>query len=330
MICYNIFGDKMIYLIYCSQQVMIQKQLEKLIKERLPLVNDFSLNYFDCEETPLQEIVESIRTLPFMVDKKLVVVKNSFFLSSDISKNQTKINPDFECIKNYLNNPVDFCDVIFTLEQGSIDEKTELAKLFRKKVEIIAIKDVEKKDWPTVVKKMFVKRETDISDDALEEFLSRCGTNLDSIINYVDILTTYSNKITKKDVEALVARPLEDNVFGIAEAILSKSPNVALKIYRDLVLTGEDPIRLLPIMANQLRFVYQVGYLSEKNFREHEIVSELKCSPYRVTLALRRINSIDYKEILNLLDSLALLDLQSKSGLIDKYQGFELFITRSI
>lgn len=309
---------------------MIQKQIDKLIKERLSVVNDFSLNYFDCDEIPLQEIVESIRTLPFMVDKKLVIVKNSFFLSKEITKEQAKKNPDFDCIKSYLNNPVDFCDVIFTLDQGEIDEKSELAKLFRKKVEIIAIKDVDKKEWPTVVGKMFVKRNVEISQDALDEFLSRCGTNLDSIINYVDILTTYNNKISKKDVEALVAKPLEDNVFGIADAILNKTPNTALKIYRDLVLTGEDPIRLLPIMAGQLRFMYQVGYLYEKNYREHEIVSELKCSPYRVTSALRRINSIDYKEILNLLDSLAVLDLQSKSGLIDKYQGFELFITRSI
>ena len=319
----------MIYLVHSSQKPLIDKQVSVIIQSILPSPNDFSLVSFDCEESPVQHIISDAITLPLGEDHKVIVAKNAYFLRSKLSK-EIKLEQDFEVLRSFLTAAPDFSTIIFTLTDSKLDQKNEWVKLMKKQAKVLSLGDYGKNEWPSVIRKIFEKRGVKIDDDALNCFMDRVGRDLVEIVQEADKLAVFSKNIHLQDVEQLVPRPLEENVFGIADALLKKDPTTALQIFRDLRLNNEEPIRLLPIIANQLRFFYQVGYLYQsENMREEEIVGHLKVHPYRVTLALRRLHLFSLNNVLHLLNQLGQLDYQIKSGKVDRVQAFELFIVEA-
>ena len=100
-----------------------------------------------------------------------------------------------------------------------------------------------------------------------------------------------------------------------------------MNVYQSFKLTNMEPTQLLTIMASQLRFIYQVAINKEMGYGEARIAEILSSHPYRVKLALRRVNKgNDSEYLIRILDRFALLDLEIKTGQVDRYQAFELFL----
>ena len=69
----------MMYLVFGEQELWVNKMIDKLANSELTEIDDFNLVVFDGYKTPLHEVVNDASTLPFMADKKVVVIKNSYF-----------------------------------------------------------------------------------------------------------------------------------------------------------------------------------------------------------------------------------------------------------
>jgi DNA polymerase III delta subunit len=67
-------------------------------------------------------------------------------------------------------------------------------------------------------------------------------------------------------------------------------------------------------------------YLSKKRMSKEDIANELKIKPGRVYILSRSIPLISEATIRKTLDDLYQLDLDIKSGLVDRYYSFELFL----
>ncbi len=324
---YNYYGDKMIYLVYGSQQPLVDKEIARLVKENLTEVNDFSLITFDMDETLLQDIIDDASTLPFGVDNKVIIVKNASIFQSNSSKKE-KLEHDTKCLLNYYKNPSPFSTLIFVVNSSSVDERKDVFKDLRKAKGVITkIADVDKKDWPRVIKQLVTARKIDFDSKALEEFINRTSGDLHQVVQELDKLKIYGEKITLDVVEGMVARPLEENMFGMVDAILANNPSQALSIYNDLRAQNEDPARLVPALANQFRFLYKVGYLNQQGCSDSEIASLLGVNnPYRIVFSKKKIGRRKTADILAIISDLAELDYMTKTGQIDRFRGFELFI----
>ena len=147
-----------------------------------------------------------------------------------------------------------------------------------------------------------------------------------TFFNSLDKLMTYTSKIRMCDVELLVIKPLEDNVFGIIELLFKNDVAKAMNLYKDLNKNGQDAIKLLPIFASQLRFMYLVSTLIASNKQDYEIAKELNCNPYRVKFARKSVASISPNTILEIMSDLYELERHVKFDLDDASMQMELFI----
>ena len=190
--------------------------------------------------------------------------------------------------------------------------------------------DFKKEDWPSVVAKLFSNRQVQISRDGLNLFINKVGQDLSLAINEAEKLATFSTNITADDVKMLVSTPLENNVFALTNALVEKDYKKALKTFKDLKIQSHEPIALIAIIASQMRFMYQVLYLSLQKLSEKQIAEELSANPYRVSLTLKNVRKVDEQTLLGVNKQLAQLDLDIKSGIIDRFQGFELFVVNQL
>lgn len=317
----------MIYLIFGEQKLLINKLVDKITKESLVEINEFNFVVYDATKTPLFEIINDAESMSFLGDKKIIVIDNAYFLTGENVK--VNFEQSFEELNRYLESPTESTVLIFTVTASKLDERKSLVKTLKEFAKVYALDSVSKYDLPKVVRQMFTQKKMSIDNDALKEFIARVGDDMYLISNEINKLSNYSDHITIDDVKALTSKTLEDNIYLIGDYLIEKNMAEVFNVYYDLKKMMVEPVNMISLLANHIRFLYQVFTLYNRDFNQNNIANELQAHPYRVKLALEKVDLISLEELENLLTKLASLDYKIKSGQIDRYVGFELFLVEA-
>jgi DNA polymerase-3 subunit delta len=212
-------------------------------------------------------------------------------------------------------------------------DKLDKRKIIVKKLlDIAEVKEFNKLSEDSMVgfaKDLFAKNNYQISFRALNMLIDRVGCNLLLLNNECEKLMLYKmndKKIDEETIEEMIVRYDFDNIFALTDAVIKKDINASLSLYQELLKRNEEPIKIIVLLANQFRLIFQVKRLHTKGFSESQIASNLGVHPYRVKLA-NEVKLTD-KELLSYINSLADLDESIKMGKINKDVGLELFLLR--
>lgn len=309
------------YILYGELYPMIRKHLNKILKERLENPDDFNVVKIDLEESPIDEVIYEASSLPLGYDKKVVVVDNCGFLTKDVEeKDEAKI-------LDLLSQITDDIDLVFILRSEKVDKNGKIFNFIKDNGQIFEFLNIEKDQWPLYIKKYFKGKNIEITPDAVEEIANRIDGDLTRFINEAEKLSLYKSTITLSDVLLMVNKPLEDDAFQMSNALFRGENSLAISIYRDLLKLGQKFVdALIPMLASQFRFISEVCFLDSRGLEKEEIASQLGVSPVRVKIALKNSRNVSRKQIAHALSDLYDLDVQIKSGQIDRSYGFELFL----
>lgn len=300
---------------------MIRKHLNKILKDHLGEPDDFNVTKIDFEESTIDEIIYESSSLPLGYDKKAVVVDNANFLTKDVDEKEE--NKILDLLKTTTKD----VSLIFILRNDKIDKKGLIFNYIKENGQVFEFLNIEKDQWPVYIQKYFKNKNVEITSEAIEELALRIDGDLTRFINEAEKLCLYKNSITLSDVLLMVSKPLEDDAFQISNALFRGENSLAISIYRDLQLLGQKFVdALIPMLASQFRFISEVCFLDSRGLEKEEIASQLDVNPVRVKIALKNCRNISRSQIAKALNDLYNLDLQIKSGQIDRSYGFELFL----
>lgn len=314
------------YVIYGEEKLLMEQRLDALKKKYHIRAEDMNLSVYWAHETPLQDIIEDALTPPFLTEYKMVLVKNPFFLTTQKQKDvdaQSLLR-----LTDYLamDNPT----TLFVIyhDQKNFDERKKIVKTLRKQAHFYEIEKMDYHQLYQATHQAIKKRGCDIEEEALQLFLSRMPNDLLEISQEVNKLCLYTHHIDRKAVDLLVVKQLEENVFELTKTILNKETAKSIQIYQDLMMNNEEPIKLIVLIANAMRLLYQVKLLDRKGYNDREIGKILSLNPYRLKYIRQDGKDFDIKELLAKLNELSLLDVAIKTGQIDRFKGLELFLMR--
>ena len=309
------------YILYGEQFPMIKKRLSKILKERLGEPDSFNVAKFDLEEADVNEIVSEAELLPLGYDRKAVVVDHCAFLGNGGNNEQREV------FTKLVENSSDEIDLILIHRSGTIDDKCPLVEKVKENGQIFNFVNLKKEDWPVFIKKYFKDHNIEIEPQAVLELAARVDGDLYRFMNEAQKLELYKDKITVADVALMVNKPLEDDVFQISNALIRGDNATAVSIFCDLQKLGSRATdTLIPMLGTQFRFIYEVCFLYEKGLEKGQIARQLGTSEVRVSIALKNSRYLSRTMLSHVLDDLYQLDYNIKSGQIDRFYGFELFL----
>ena len=311
-----------IYLIYGNEEYLIKAELNKIL-DNLNVSNDNIIKY-NLDESTIGDILLEVSTVSMFSDKKIVICENSNFLTSESKK---EINDEIDSLTKYINNPFEDVYLIFIVKNEKLDERKKIVKDLKKVSKVLMCNRVDDHNLNNYVYNYFKGNGYDIDMSLVRLIKDKVKYDLSNIINECDKLMYYKDtnkKITKEDIENVITENIEDNVFSLTDAILNKDTNKKIKIYKDLLLMGEEPIKLIAMIANQFRLLLQVKLMVKNDYKQNEMATIIKEHPYRVKLALNSNYSIN--EITDNIKKLYKLDYDIKTGNIDKNFGLELYL----
>ena len=320
----------MIYLISGKQNIRLKSQMKSIVKKSLKEIDPMNFVKFDASLTLIQEIVSEANYMPLGYDFKEVVVDSPYFLLKEKSRNKIESEQDYQALLNYLNNPNPDCDLIFLVNtnDSELDKKSEIYQAIEKNGQIVAVAEPKQEQWSEVVKHYFVEKwpEVTIDSDAVNELARRTEGDYASLFNNGSKLALYTKHITFSDVVMMVTRPLEENAFLLFNYLMDDKNMEAVALYRDLKSSNVEPVTLIGMIANQFRLLNRVSYLARHSYSPDDIAKELSINPIRAKILRKNSFVISAKRINQTLEDLYQLDWQIKSGLVDRYYSFELFL----
>lgn len=306
----------MIYLLYGTVCYLIEQQLNKIISDSN--IDAININKYDLTVDNINKVINDASSMSLFDDKKIIIVNNAICFTSN------KKDIDTTSLEQYLNNINENTIMIFIVNNESLDERKKITKLIKK---IGNVKEYNSVDKESIVKRLF--ESYSISNSDIKLLIDRIGDDITLLSNEIEKIKIYKNNdktITKDDILNLTSKSLETNNFKLIDAIISNDKKLAISLYHERLKLNEEQIAIIIALANQIRIMYQVKQLYMDGYTENNIATKLKIHPYRVKLALQNSKKYDSNILIKYLYELSTLDIQIKSGKMDKTLALELFI----
>lgn len=305
----------MIYLLYGTKDYLIKNEIQNISKP-FDELNISKLDFADCG---LNTFLDECQTISMFSDKKLVIAENATMFTSGVTK-------DIDALEQYLNSPNPSTTVVFAVYAEKLDERKKIVKLVKKIAKIMEFnneKDIRK----------YIKNELgtyQISEENINLLIDRVGENELLIQNEINKLKLYkgNNIITNEDIIKITHKNINIDTFKLIDHIVNKKNDKAMEMYSEMINQNEEPIKIIVMLANQFRIMYQVKELVKIGYSEKEIATKLKLHPYRVKLANQNSRKFKSDTLIKYLKKLSDIDYNIKSGKIDKYLALELFILK--
>lgn len=302
----------MVYLLYGLNNFEIDSEIKKLTKD----YDKMNISKYDLTETDIKEVINDAETFSMFADNKVVIAENAIMFTSS--------GANTEIIENYLNHINPHTILIFTVNAEKVDERKKITKLIKKNYKLISFNEASS---PSA----FVKRQLsgyNITSSVIAFLIDRVGSNPLILENEINKIKAYKDDktITKEDIVKLTNKNQEIDIFKLIDDIVEKNKDEALAIYHEMLKVGEEPLKIIILLATQFRLMYQSKELAKKGYSEKNIADTLKVHPYRVKLALQKGRKYKSETLLNYLLTLANIDIAIKTGKTDKNLALELFL----
>lgn len=308
-----------LYAIIGKDIFLVEKEVEKIIESFNVL--PFNVITYDLEEENIYELIHELTTISLLSDSKVIKVRNPWFFYE-------QRDVDLKPLANYFKNPKKDTALIFMLNED-VNTNFLISKEAKKYLRFETVAELKEAELPEYVKEYFQKLNYIIYNDAVTELLNRVDNNYQLLHNELTKLELYgsdSKKITLDVVKLLVPRNLEDNLFELSSAVISKNKEKALKSYYDLLIRGVDPITIISNLANKLKETITTKHLLTKGLSQQSIADYFHVSNGRAYYMVVNANSQTFKFLENGYAALTDLDYKIKSGQIDKKLGLELWL----
>ncbi len=303
----------MLYLLYGTEKYQIEKEIKKISKK----FDKLNITNYNLEEDTISSIIDDCKTISLFSEEKLIIVDNANVF--------TPASKQSESLEEYLKNPNESTTLIFIVNKEKIDSRKKITKLIKEKGEIKEYNQTL--NINTLIKKEL--KDYNTPPNVINLLEERVGNNPQIILNEIEKIKIYKDKdknITEEDIINLTHKKIDIDIFKLIDNIVKNDKNKALETYYEMLKTNEEPLKIIIMLANQFRIMYQSKNLIKKGLTEKDIANTLKIHPYRVKLALQNSRTYSPKLLLKFINELAQMDINIKTGKISKNLALELFI----
>lgn len=319
-----------LYLCYGTEKYQINEFITLLEKQVVDEEQrDFAMAAFDLAETPIETVIEEAETLPFLVPRKLIVVRDASLFTA--GKDSGKVEHKLESLTAYMTNPAEHSVIVFVVHGEKLDERKKIVKAMKAAGTVLSFMPLGSGELVQWAVKEAEKRGCSMSREVAEALIAASGVQMAALAVELDKLCLYAGAggvIDEGVIEQLVARSTEQNVFAMVECIANLKLEPALDIFYELLKQREEPIKIAALIARQFRIMLQVKELGRQSYSQQQMASQLGLHPYAVKIAGEQARRFEMAKLRQVLSELAQLDYRMKSGGIDKVLGLELFLLK--
>ena len=266
----------MIRLIYGDNDFALSEERRKVVSVFLEKHDRFGYELIDTAESDAAQLVDALLQLPFLAEKKLVVLLNVFSAKKAL-----------EFVTENIENIADGVEVLIV--EPRPDKRTKLFKLLQSQQAVTEFSTVSPVALARWVLEYAAKLGAQIQNGVAEELIQRVGPSQMMLAREIEKLAVHG-MISADMIQEQTQKHLSGSVFDLLSALFARRADVALDQYETLLKMKTDPNEILSLISWQLHVFAVVLYATEKT-TDH-IAKEAKLHPFVVSKAVSVARSL--------------------------------------
>ncbi|MBI2908696.1 MAG: DNA polymerase III subunit delta [Chloroflexi bacterium] len=329
----------MFYILYGDDSFSIQGRLSE-IRGRLgppdAIVNNTSV--FDGRRVSVGELTSACNTMPFLAEKRLVVVEGLLSRFEPAPGRGGRKAPVSAEVTKELTAWLPLADRVavmppttaLVLLDGALRGSNRLLAALKSKGEVCQFplpKGPALHGW---IQERVAKGGGTISPSAVRLLGDLAGGDLWALSNEIDKLALYSagRTIEDGDVRSLVSNAQQANVFAMVDAVVARRPSAAISHLHRLMDQGAAPPYILSMITRQYRMLAQAKELTARASSPAEIGRQLGLTnDFALRKTLEQARGYSLAQLASIYQRLLETDVSIKTGRWGGEIALDLLIT---
>lgn len=313
-----------VYLLY-GEETYYLRQLEHALIDGIVAPEDRDMNLLIFEkDPPPEELINTIETIPFLGGKNLIIVRGTMLFSAGRKGNtgevQDKTDTVTERLIQLFAGMPEYSHVVF-IASDKPDKRRKLYKVIEKHgtiYEAAALKGKELRSWlADRLKELKLKMAPDAQEHLLAAVSMMPQVSLDFLNNELEKVMLYTadkNSVSRHDLMQILSSVPEVSVFAMVEALSQKQTPQALAMLREQLNAGEHPVRILALLARQVRQLWQAKELINSGCGSREVAEYFRVPGFIGEKLVKQSRSFSGAKLKEAMLGLAAADRNLKSS----------------
>ncbi|RPJ54973.1 MAG: DNA polymerase III subunit delta [Dehalococcoidia bacterium] len=285
-----------------------------------PAAASLSMTQLDGQGLTLSELRHHTDTLPFFVNKRLVVVNGYLGCLADQPA-------QLQALLDYLPHLPPTTDLVL-VERDTLDKRHPALKL----AEVVHFAGLDANNLQPWIVRRAKELGANIEPSAAALLGRLVGPHLRALNSELEKLALYVNDqrpISQADVDLLTPYTEEAEKFGFSNAIGQRDARRAYNQLHKELDEGKNPMAILGGIAAQIRALIEVKDMAERGMSPAEIAQAKGWrSSFAAEARLKDGKNFSMARLEQILDMLLELDLAIKTGRIDSLLALDMLIAR--
>lgn len=307
-----------VYLLY-GEENFLKRSYKTKLREAILGEDTMNYHYFEGKGLNIAEIISLADTMPFFAEHRLILMENSGLFKSGAEE-----------MAEYLPHLPETTCMVFV--EDEVDKRGRMYKAVKKygyAAEMVRQSSVQLAKWAAG---LLAREGKKITSSTMELFLGRVGEDMENIRSELDKLISYTwgrDVITAEDVEAVCTTQVTNQIFEMVGAISGRQTAKAMKLYEDLLILREPPMRILFLIARQFNQLLLVREMGGKGLSRSEMASQLKIPPFAVGKLTTQARAFSREQIFSYVQECVDMEEAVKQGRLSDRMAVELLICRN-
>ncbi len=324
----------MLFHIYGTDTYLVREKTEEIKSGFVEKKDKGGLNVIrlNAEEVSLDRFSQEVLTVPFLSEKKLIIISG---LCEDSPAGRKKLREDILAFlrqrEDKIENNVLFVDVFD--DEKKIPQKEVLFNYLKSQKYSWYLPAPKNSQLAAWIKKYASKHQINIEAPAIAELVLLVGNDLLQMENELTKLKAYKNGelIAPIDVKNLVKAKYDNDIFRLTDALANKNRRSALELVSQQLLSGNEPLSLLGSINWQFKTLLKIKSILAANPRETSvgISNATGLHSFVVAKNLPAVQKFGLAELIKIQNDLLEIETQLKSGAKNPELLFDLFIAQN-
>ncbi len=312
-----LFGEEEFLKNYSKKEL-----LSKITPKEMPEFNVFT---YEGKKYDLISVKEAIEALPVFAESKLLVFNNSGLFQLTGKDAATKEYREFweKIIDDIPEN------VYIVFDEEKIDKRSALFKNLSKKDAVVEFRYLSEEKMTSWTVSLFKTMGKTISVADAKYLIEITQDGMTAVKREAEKISAYTegkDAVTRQDIDAVTVPVVENRVFDMVDAILSKDAVLALKMLNDLFILKEDETKILGAISSNVDKLLNVKMMYDNKMDKTSIASKTKIPPFVVSKYINISSKNKAEDLKNLLTKCVETDKIFKGEKCNKAVILQTFI----
>ncbi len=290
---------------------MRQAALRQLVDTFMTDYGEMAVERLDGEEASYERMVGCAQSLPFLVPRKLVILREPSVCKEFVEK-----------FEKFLESIAETNDIVIV--EPKLDKRLNYYKQLRKATDFREFAVLDAAGLIRSLAAYAKEQGGTLNTSDARTLIDRVGSDQLTLQHELDKLLAYNLKIDTAAIELLTERTPQSSIFELLDAAFAGNAKRAIALYDEQRAQHVEPQQVVAMLVWQLHVLAIVKAAGDSS--ADTVAREAKLSPFTVRKAQGLAQRMSITQLKNLVSSLREFDVRLKSEALDVNEAVQYYL----